>query len=80
MMISAFGWSDKPYSESIAALDNRYGRPWDFILAEMSFIEKLPPVRDNQALDDLFVKVQNLVGMLKCQGEDGLYELNRAQV
>lgn len=75
MMISAFGWSDKPYSESIAALDDRYGCPWDF-LAEISVIEKLPPVRDNQALEDLFVKVQNLVGMLKCQGEDGLYELN----
>ncbi|KAM3599281.1 uncharacterized protein V6R79_003046 [Siganus canaliculatus] len=76
MMISAFGWSDKPYSESIAALDDRYGRPWDFILTEISVIEKLPPVRDNQALEDLFVKVQNLVGMLKCQGEDGFHELN----
>ncbi|KAM3603071.1 uncharacterized protein V6R79_016080 [Siganus canaliculatus] len=75
-MISAFGWSDKPYSESIAALDDRYGRPWDFILTEISVIEKLPPVRDNQALEDLFVKVQNLVGMLKCQGEDGFHELN----
>ena len=71
----AYAHSTTPYSDALAALDDRYGRPWDFVLQELREIEKLPPVKDDRALDDLSVRVQSLVGMLQSQQQKGFCEL-----
>ena len=71
----AYAHSTTPYSDALAALDDRYGRPWDFVLQELREIEKLPPVKDDRALDDLSVRVQSLVGMLQSQQQKGVCEL-----
>lgn len=75
-MVLAYAHSTLPYTEALAALDDRYGRPWDFILHELSEIEKLPQVKDDRALDNLSVRVQSLVGRLRAQQERGIHELH----
>lgn len=68
--------SDKPYTASLEALDGRYGRPWEFVIQELKAIEQLPQVKEDKALDDISVRVQTLVGMLKALKQEGIYKLN----
>lgn len=56
--------------------DDQYGRSWEFIIQEIKAIEQLPQARDDRALDDLAVKVQSRVGMLRALKEDGIYKLH----
>lgn len=75
-LVLAHAQSNMPYTESLEALDDRYGRPWEFIIQEIKAIEQLPQAKDDRALDDLSVRVQSLVGMPKALKEDGLHELH----
>ena len=75
-LVLAYAQSSTPYTSALTALDDRYGRPWDYALHELRAIEQLPAVKDDRALDDLAVRIQALVGMLTTHGTAGLVEIH----
>ncbi|XP_039539859.1 uncharacterized protein LOC120487658 [Pimephales promelas] len=75
-LVLAHAESNMPYSEALKALDERYGRPYQFVLKEIEDMERLPPIRSDRALDEFSIRVQSLVGMLKALRGEGHEELH----
>ncbi|XP_035235202.1 uncharacterized protein LOC118206521 [Anguilla anguilla] len=75
-LVLAHAESSTPYSEALKALDERYGRPYQFALKEIEDMERLPPIRDDRAFDEFATRVQSLVGMLKSLKGEGREELH----
>ncbi|CAM4718193.1 unnamed protein product [Leuciscus chuanchicus] len=75
-LVLAHAESNMPNSEALKALDERYGRPYQFVLKEIEDMEPLPPIRDDRALDEFSIRVQSLVGMLKALRGEGHEELH----
>lgn len=76
--VLAYAESIIPYTNTLQALERKYGWPYQFVLREIEALENLPPTRagDEWAFDDFSIRVQAIVGMLKVLKQDGVEEVH----
>ncbi len=69
--------STKPYSDTMAALNEKFGQPHHVALKRIAVVMDSPEIRrgDTAAFERFALQVQSLVGMLKTLGPDGEVEL-----
>ncbi|XP_052415143.1 uncharacterized protein LOC127959801 [Carassius gibelio] len=69
--------SPMPYSDTMAALNEKFGQPHQVALKRIADVMDSPEIRrgDTAAFEKFALHVQSLVGMLKTLGSDGEVEL-----
>lgn len=69
--------SPMPYSDTMAALNEKFGQPHHVALKRIAAVMDLPEVRreDTVSFEQFSLHVQSLVGMLQSLGTDGEVEL-----
>lgn len=69
--------SHTPYSDTMAALNEKFGQPHQVALKRIAAVMDSPEIRrgDTAAFEKFALHVQSLVGMLKTLGSDGEVEL-----
>ncbi|KAG1926140.1 guanine nucleotide-binding protein G(I)/G(S)/G(O) subunit gamma-2 [Pimephales promelas] len=66
-----------PYSDTMAALNERFGQPHKLALKKIAKVMDSPDIRrgDNEAFDNFALHIRALVGMLETLGDEGEAEL-----
>ncbi len=69
--------SPRPYSDTMAALNEKFGQPHQVALKRIAVVMDSPEIKrgDTAAFERFALQVQSLVGMLKTLGTDGEVEL-----
>ncbi|XP_026075540.1 uncharacterized protein LOC113054305 [Carassius auratus] len=69
--------SSFPYSDTIAALNERFGQPHKLALKKIAKVMDSPDIRrgDTEAFDNFALQIRALVGMLETLGDKGEAEL-----
>ncbi|XDV54023.1 hypothetical protein PO909_022401 [Leuciscus waleckii] len=80
-LVLAHAESVMPYTNALQALDRRYGCSFQFVLKDTETLESLPPIRagDERAFNDIFLRVQAIVGMLKALKGDRIEEMSNVK-
>ncbi|XP_030609039.1 uncharacterized protein LOC115796760 [Archocentrus centrarchus] len=77
LVADAYLNSSTPYSDTMAALTDRFGQPHKLALKKIATVMNAPDIRrgDSQAFQKFALQVRALVGMLQTLGREGIAEL-----
>ena len=78
LMADSYLNSPTPYSDTMAALNGRFGQPHQIALSRIASAMDSPDIRrgDTVAFDRFALQIRSLVGMLQTLGPEGEAELN----